>query len=203
MSVLLAVGSPALTSYSLGITLLNRSWIRDRFEGLHAQSLSVSPKYPEFERRVKDAQYILQEVQQVPIRASQAGGWLSSLVVLPGNQHWWTNVRKDLHNTRRGVTYSLVAQIAVAVIAWLFTVISAFIGDLGDASTALQISSNNVCAWMVSSPLESSIIISKPTIFVLTSKATRDLRLDPRGHSVSRSVDSRGTPGAQQPRFSR
>lgn len=153
MSLLLAVGSPALITYSLSLTILNRFWIRQSFESLRSQSRAVADKYPQFGDRIRSAQYLLQEAQQVSMRASQEGGWLSSLIVLNRNQRWWASVKKDLRNTRRGVTFSLVAQVGMAIIAWLFTIIAAFVGNLGDISTALQISSGSVWLWMVSHTL--------------------------------------------------
>lgn len=150
MSLALALGSPSLITYSLSLTILNRFWIRQRFASLRSDSRAVIERHPQFSERIKAAQYLLQEAQQVPMRASQEGGWLSSLIVLNNNQRWWTGVKKDLRNTRRGVTFSLVAQVGAAVTAWLFTIISAFVGNLGDISTALQISSGAIWLWMVS-----------------------------------------------------
>ena len=151
MSGLLAIGSPALITYSLSLTILNRTWIRRRFDNLRADAADITIQYPDFSERVKAAQFLLQEAQQVPMRASQEAGWLSSLIVLPANQPWWLRVRNDLRNTRRGVTFSLFAQVGMALIAWLFTIIAAFVGALGDTSTALQISSGCMWVWMVSS----------------------------------------------------
>ncbi len=153
MSLLLALGSPSLITYSLSLTILNRFWIRQRFASLRSKSRAVTDRHPQFYERIKAAQYLLQEAQQVPMRASQEGGWLSSLVVLNDNQQWWTGVKKDLRNTRRAVTFSLVAQVGMAVIAWLFTIIAAFVGDLGDSGTALQISSGSLWLWMISRSL--------------------------------------------------
>ena len=150
MSLMLALGSPSLITYSLSLTILNRFWIRQRFATLRSESRAVVDRHPQFAERIQAAQYLLQEAQQVPMRASQEGGWLSSLVVLNNNQRWWTGVKKDLRNTRRGVTFSLVAQVGMAVTAWLFTILAAFVGSLGDVNTALQISSGSIWLWMVS-----------------------------------------------------
>ena len=150
MSGLLAIGSPALITYSLSLTILNRTWIRRRFETLRADAADVIRQHPDFSERVKAAQFLLQEAQQVPMRASQEAGWLSSLIVLPVNQSWWLRVRKDLRNTRRGVTFSLFAQVGMAITAWLFTIIAAFVGDLGNTITAFQISLGSMWVWMAS-----------------------------------------------------
>ncbi len=116
----MAVGSPALITYSLTITILNRNWVRREFESLlKGLNKDLREKIGE---RLEAAQYLLQESQQVPMRASQVGGWLSSLIVLDKNEAWWTRVKKDLQKSRRGYTFSLVAQIGLAFIAYTFTI---------------------------------------------------------------------------------
>ena len=84
----------------------------------------------------------------MPIRVSQTQGWLSNLILLEENIPWWSTVTKDLKNTRRGVTFSLVAQVVAAALAWVFTLIISFVGDLG-SSTGLQIATGSVWLWMI------------------------------------------------------
>lgn len=167
MSLLLALGSPSLITYSLSLTILNRFWIRQRFASLRSESRAVIEQHPQFGERIKAAQYLLQEAQQVPMRASQEGGWLSSLIVLNSNQRWWTGVKKDLRNTRRAVTFSLVAQVGMAVTAWFFTIIAAFVGNLGDIATALQISSGSIWLWMVSHSLPACTLIEPSCVHLI------------------------------------
>lgn len=97
----------------------------------------------------------MQEMQQMPMRVCQGEGWLSSLVVLPDNFSWWQRVRIELQKARRGVTASLFAQIATAVIGWLMTVVSIFVANFGDVDAALQLSNGSVWLWMVNSSLPS------------------------------------------------
>lgn len=151
MSFCLAVGSPTMITYSLTLTILNRYWVRERFHKLSmkAQSHAVHDKYAGYSDRVRAIQYLLQEAQQVPLRASQEKGWLSSLLVAPKNQTWWRSVQKRLRTTRRGVTFSLVAQILAAAIAWLFTVSSSFITSTGDIVVAYQLSSSSLWTWLI------------------------------------------------------
>lgn len=151
MSFCLAVGSPALATYSLSITILNRYWVRKTFGKLRAKARrrAVMARYGELEERIKAVQFLLQEAQQVPLRASQGKGWLSSLLVIPANATWWEEIAERLKHTRRGITASLVAQMLFAAIAYLFTVITSFQTDLGDPSTALQISSGSLWIWLV------------------------------------------------------
>ncbi|KAF2192980.1 hypothetical protein K469DRAFT_714999 [Zopfia rhizophila CBS 207.26] len=151
LSLCLSVGSPALITYSLVITILNRYSLRTRWHTLHQSALSraVHDKYSDFSVRVRAIQYLLQEAQQVPLRASQEKGWLSSLVVVPKNQRWWRGVQRRLRRTRRGVTFSLVAQILVAGVAWLFTVSSEFVASRGDRVVATQLSSGSLWLWLI------------------------------------------------------
>ncbi|KAK3623666.1 hypothetical protein LTR56_020503 [Elasticomyces elasticus] len=151
MSFCLAVGSPALITFSLTLTILNRFWVRTTFNELHtvAQGNTISSHYSEIAGRVRAMQYLLQEAQQVPLRLSQADGWLSSLIVCPDNTAWWKDLQGRLESTRRGVTASLVAQMTVAGLAYLFTVISSFNASLGDPATALQIASGSMWIWLI------------------------------------------------------
>lgn len=151
LSLCLAVGSPALATYSLTITILNRYSLRTRWHSLHQTALSraVHDKYTDFRTRLKAIQYLLQEAQQVPLRASQERGWLSSLIVGPKNQAWWRNVQRRLSRTRRGVTFSLVAQITAAAVAWLFTVSNGFIEGRGDRLVANQLGSGTLWLWLI------------------------------------------------------
>jgi len=149
MSFCLAIGSPALATYSLSITILNRQWVQQEFRELRTNARSLSRKYNELTDRIEAAIFLLQEAQQVPLRASQEKGWFSSLLVVPGNALWWEHLQERLETTRRGITASLVAQMLLAAIAYLFTVITSFNADLGDPSTALQIASGSLWIWLV------------------------------------------------------
>jgi hypothetical protein len=151
LSLCLAVGSPALATYSLTLTILNRYSLRTRWHSLHQTALSraVHDKYSDFSNRIKAIQYLLQEAQQVPLRASQERGWLSSLIVGPKNQAWWRNVQRRLSRTRRGVTFSLVAQIGAAGVAWMFTVSNGFIEGKGDRLVANQLGSGTLWLWLI------------------------------------------------------
>lgn len=109
MSFCLAVGSPAMIAYSLTITILNRFWVRKTFGELQqkAQGPNVRDRYNEYSPRIRAAQYLLQEAQQVPLRASQERGWLSSLIVIPMNTRWWERLVMQL-KTQPGVKLALI-----------------------------------------------------------------------------------------------
>ncbi|KAI1421679.1 hypothetical protein F5Y12DRAFT_688877 [Xylaria sp. FL1777] len=144
MSFCYAVGSPMLIAYSLATTILNQHWLREKFQKLEAsdQPLRLTSK---------NIRIFLQESQQLPLRLSQEDGSLASLIILPDNADWWEKLKNSILLTRRGVTLSLVAQIVVAVLSWILTIISAFVSSLGSASEALALSSGSLWVWLVSS----------------------------------------------------
>jgi hypothetical protein len=77
MSFCLSVGSPALLTYSLTITILNRDLVRKKFNNLRDRAKNcVVPELRDYEARRRAVQFLLQEAQQVPLRASQERGWL-------------------------------------------------------------------------------------------------------------------------------
>ena len=151
MSWFLAVSSPALITYSLFLTILNRYWVGLVFGKLRsrAELPAMRSKFA-YAHRIKACQLLLQEGQQVPLQQSCEDALLSSLIVSPRNEIWWQRLEERLIRSRRGVTQSLVAQILFATLAYLFTVVTAFNADLGDPTTALQIASGSLWIWLVS-----------------------------------------------------
>ncbi|KAI8628733.1 hypothetical protein F5Y19DRAFT_437038 [Xylariaceae sp. FL1651] len=142
MSFCYAVGSPMLITYSLATTILNQHWLRSKFHKLEASDRPLH-------LTSKNVRVFLQESQQLPLRLSQEDGSLASLIVLPENADWWEKLKISILLTRRGVTLSLIAQILVAVLSWVLTIISAFISSLGNASAALALSSGSLWVWLV------------------------------------------------------
>lgn len=149
MAFCLSLGSPALIAYSLMITLLNRIWVHDHFAGLIERAKKVADRCKSYGERIEAVLYFLKEAQQAPLRATQVQFQLASLVVLPQNQHWWKSLAERLEHSRRGVTFSLVAQILLAAFVWLFTIISSFAAAFGDSTTALQIAAATLWIWLV------------------------------------------------------
>lgn len=115
VAVLLSLGSPTLAAYSLSLTVLNGHWIARRF--------SPVASYP----NVRNAIQILSRLQQTPVKIVTRGGMLASLVVLPENNQWWTELVDWLDYTHT-FTISSVASIIWVTIAFLFTVIDSFTG---------------------------------------------------------------------------
>ena len=114
-SVLLTLGSPALAAYSLGLTVLNGRWIARRFSDYH---------YP----NVRHAVRILSNLQQAPFKIETNGPLLASLIVLPENDKWWSELDDWIDYTHTW-SISAVTSIAWVVIAYIFTVVDSF-GDI-------------------------------------------------------------------------
>ncbi|KAI4524038.1 hypothetical protein K525DRAFT_282007 [Schizophyllum commune Loenen D] len=109
-SVSLTVGSPALAAYSLAITALNSHWVSERFASNH---------YP----NVHDVVRTLVSLQQSPLHARAEDGLLASLIVLPENDCWWSELANWLdHSGTHTWSISAFANIAWVVLAVAFTV---------------------------------------------------------------------------------
>ncbi|KAJ7653297.1 hypothetical protein DFH06DRAFT_531204 [Mycena polygramma] len=120
VATLLSVGSPTLATYSLALTVLNGHWIARRFSRF---------SYP----NVRNAVQVMSRLQQVPVKVTTRGAILASLVVLPENDQWWTELVEWLDYTHT-FSISSVASIIWVTIAYIFTVINSFAGTI-DTST--------------------------------------------------------------------
>jgi hypothetical protein len=147
----LSLGSPALITYSLMITLLNRNWIQKPFTRLNdrAKHAKVRQRFPTYDKRVQAARYFLSESQQVPLRATQIQFQLASLIVLPKNGKWWKGLVHKLDRTRRGTTFSLIAQLLLVIGVWILTITSSLLAAIGNTTTALQIAASTLWIWLV------------------------------------------------------
>ncbi|KAG6893394.1 hypothetical protein C0992_010186, partial [Termitomyces sp. T32_za158] len=115
-SMLLTVGSPTLAAYSLALTVLNGRWIARRFS---------SYKFPNTRLAVR----ILSSLQQSSLRINTQDSLLASLVVLPQNDEWWSELVSWLDFTHSW-SISAVVSIAWVIIAYVFTVIDSFTGNI-------------------------------------------------------------------------
>ncbi|PPR04300.1 hypothetical protein CVT26_004055 [Gymnopilus dilepis] len=121
-SVLLTVGSPTLATYSLSLTLLNGRWIAQLFSKHH---------YPNAQKAMR----ILSSLQQSPLRVITEDALLASLVVLPQNDEWWSELLVWLDYT---YTWSIAAAASIAwvIIAYVFTLLDYFSQSLPTALNA-------------------------------------------------------------------
>ncbi|KAK4139906.1 uncharacterized protein C8A04DRAFT_40311 [Dichotomopilus funicola] len=144
MSFFMSLGSPMLLTFSLMMTILNSRWLNRKcknFECLYSDG--------PFATRLRSVRIFVEASQQVPIRMSCQGGWLPSLILLETNARWWSRLSTHILATRREVTLSLVAQILVAVVAWVLTIVGSFGSSLGDHAEALVLASSSLWTWLV------------------------------------------------------
>ncbi|KAJ6496198.1 hypothetical protein C8R45DRAFT_1211840 [Mycena sanguinolenta] len=148
LSACLCVGSPALATYSLALTAFNRRYISDKFKELKERAeTDTQLRYRYMAERLDAAAFVLQESQQCPMRADQRTGELASLVVLPDRQNFWLIAKKDLDNTRRGFTYSFLAQTILAFMSYLISLITAVNSRQGP-DAGVQFASSSLWLWM-------------------------------------------------------
>jgi hypothetical protein len=117
VSVFLTVGSPTLAAYSLALTVLNGRWIARRFAAYN---------YP----NIRYAVQILSSLQQSPLTVTTTGSLLASLVILPENNEWWSELFVWLNYTHAW-SVSAVTSIAWVVIAYVITQLDVFIHTAG------------------------------------------------------------------------
>jgi len=135
IAMLLTVGSPTLAAYSLGLTILNGRWIARRFS---------SYNYP----NTKNAVRILTSLQQSPLQVSSEDSLLPSLVVLHENDEWWKELVVWLDYTYTW-SISAAASIAWVVIAYIFTIVDSFSGDVIATMNANGQSVGSVWLWLL------------------------------------------------------
>jgi hypothetical protein len=98
LSLLLAVGSPMLITYSLCLTILNNRWINKQFRSLRDFNEEQRGKQV---MTLKAARIFLRESQHVPIKTKQSRAEFAQLVVLPENRAWWESLGKEVMKSKR------------------------------------------------------------------------------------------------------
>ncbi|KAJ7661854.1 hypothetical protein B0H17DRAFT_1337114 [Mycena rosella] len=151
VSMLLHVGSPTLGAYSVILTLLNTYWIRRRFSHI---------SYP----NAHNAMRILNALQQAALKVNTEDALLASLVVLPENNFWWSELIVWLDmNYAHTWSFANVASIGWVVVAFSLTVIDVF-KDVTNNSTP-PLNSNGLAvafAWLWLLPIVTSWLQTGP-----------------------------------------
>ncbi|KNG47864.1 hypothetical protein TW65_05363 [Stemphylium lycopersici] len=144
-SFCLAVGSPMLSTFSLMSTALNVETTSRMFNDILRNNETTSS----MKEAIQSAEYFLCFSQQSPIRLNE--GELKQLFEENPEQlrDRWLPLEKGLHNTRRRYTFSLFAQTAFAVVAWVLTIVGSYITSLGQPSEALLLSSGTLWTWLI------------------------------------------------------
>ena len=98
LSVLMAIGSPMLITYSLCLTILNSRWINMRFRALCDRNKEVLGKQV---KTMEAARIFLRESHHVPLGLSGSPSMIAQLVVSPENRAWWYSLRKEVLKSKR------------------------------------------------------------------------------------------------------
>ncbi|KAJ7260746.1 hypothetical protein C8J57DRAFT_1636862 [Mycena rebaudengoi] len=137
VAMLLNVGSSTLAAYSVILTALNNNWIAHRFSHM---------SFPNAQSAVR----ILSTLQQVPLTVNVEETLLSSLVVLPENDQWWSELILWLEiNQVHTWTFVNIASIGWVVIAFTLTVIDTFTNIVNNSAPPLNSNGLAVAfAWL-------------------------------------------------------
>ena len=114
VSVLLAIGSPALAGYSLAITRLNSRWLSRQFQN-----------YPQFPNNV-EVPLALSALQHIPLGIDVSGSVIPSLIALPQNDDYWKFLAATAKRTRQW-SIPMVMNIFWVLVAFLFTVVGSLV----------------------------------------------------------------------------
>ncbi|MCJ1437956.1 hypothetical protein MMC27_007343 [Xylographa pallens] len=146
LSVLLAVGSPMLITYSLCLTVLNSRWINIRFRALYDRNEEVLGKQV---KAMEAARVFLRESQHVPLGISSNRSIIAQLVVSPENRAWWYSLRKEVLKSKREWTYSLLAQVLWVSVAVISAVSDFFVATVDNSTMGIGVAINSLWIWMI------------------------------------------------------
>ena len=148
MVMLLAIGSPALITYSLSLTILNARWINQKFRQVK-ENLDEE-EYPQQAKALTAARSILIESQHIPIQIINGPDReISQLVVIAENSAWWTRLLDMVQKTKRGWTYSLYSQVSWVFVAQLLTIIDFFNTKSQSTTVGVGLAINCLWVWMI------------------------------------------------------
>lgn len=146
--LLLTLGSPALASYSLALTLLNARTVNQTFRQIKEESYWL--QRPQQLKAIKAARSILIETQHVPIQFFNGPRReVSQLIVNPENWAWWCSLRQKLLSTKRKWTYSLYAQVGWVCVSQLLAIIDFFVAKSSRSSIGIGLAINSLWLWMI------------------------------------------------------
>ncbi|KAF9646666.1 hypothetical protein BDM02DRAFT_2984008 [Thelephora ganbajun] len=113
VSVLVAIGSPALAGYSLAVTRLNSRWLSRQFLHLNFPNKANIP-------------LAVSSLQHIPFRINTSGSLLPSLIVLPQNDRYWRLLGVAAKRTRQW-TIPVAMNIVWVLFAFLLTLVDSFV----------------------------------------------------------------------------
>ncbi|RDW75667.1 hypothetical protein BP5796_06488 [Coleophoma crateriformis] len=146
-SLVMAIGSPILITYSLCITILNSRWLNKRFASLIKENRELGGHQ---EDTIKAAWTILTESQHIPIAIRETKATFAELVTSPENKDWWQTLRDEVQRSKRVVTYSLLAQTGWVSITELISIIDFFTSPFDNSTIGLLgVAINSLWMWMI------------------------------------------------------
>ena len=150
MVLLLALGSPSLSIFSLVLTILNSRWINQIFRHVREDNKGLRPPSPLQTKAIKDARVILMEIQHIPIQIINGPSReFAQLIVCPENWTWWPALRKEIQKTKREWTYSLYAQIGWVCVSQLVTIVDFFTSASYNAGIGVGLAINSLWIWEI------------------------------------------------------
>ena len=120
VSVLLAIGSPALAGYSLAMTRLNGRWLSRQFWYLDFSNNNHIP-------------LAISALQHIPFKIDVSGSLLPSLIVLPQNDKYWEGLAEAAKRTRQW-SIPMAMNIVWVLVAFSLTIVDSFV-DFNDFIT--------------------------------------------------------------------
>jgi hypothetical protein len=121
--LLYTIGSPLTTLYNIFLSHFNWRWLHELMdEELRANAIERTVL-------INDIELVLGKLQQFPLVAGDSL-LLASALVLPENRSWWRKLSKSLVNLEKRLDGPAVAQITLAIVTYVFSVVQA-LGDIG------------------------------------------------------------------------
>lgn len=150
-SLYLAIGCPLLIIYSLTLTILNARAINREFRQIKEDAKNLQLEVREEQLKiVENVRIILIESQNVPLQiVNGPEREIAQLVVNPKNASWWSQVAQEILKTKRGWTYSLIAQLAMVIVAQGFSIIDYFTSTADDTTITVGLALNSLWIWMI------------------------------------------------------
>lgn len=150
MALFLALGSPALITFSLALTILDARWINQKFRHIKETSESLRPDRRLQTEAIKAARVFLIESQHIPIQiVNGPHREFAQLVACPENWTWWGSLQKEIRKTKRQWTYSLYAQIGWVCVSQLLAIVDFFTTASFNTSIGIGLAINSLWIWMV------------------------------------------------------
>ncbi|RDW85315.1 hypothetical protein BP6252_02905 [Coleophoma cylindrospora] len=141
LSLFISVGSPAWICANVGLAVLF---------SLHVRTSEA-------------AKVILQAFIQAPVRLNPRPGYLSNLIICPENHQWWITAAAEIKSFWRKIDTVFIAQVFLAVLAWVLAIIADFWSLPGAASSSSaewQICMGTLWLWVFAATLGPAAIKS-------------------------------------------